>query len=406
MKFLKNLYIQRALREEAKGNFKQAAAFYSKAEDFEKVGEMHELIGDMLRTFPDKIKAYQRAIRWYQEPEHLERAADKLARAMEIEIRADAKVSPVELHRLPKVAEYYALAKQWKKAGSIYEELGMYDEATQMYIQGGEIRQIEQISARQEARDHRLYSAQQYYDDAEAAYHRGHRDKAHQALQQCLTIEPHHAKARDMLETIHQALEAGPQRLIRIPTDECEYLLFAKPVVTIGRSDEADLTLTQNDVSRTHARIGFHQQQFLVEDLKSSNGTRVNGLRIKRRAELRDRDVLGIGRSLRFEVHLQQSPQGLTVTLCPLEHSRHRRYLLFSGKIRIGGGRDCEIPLRRIAPVSPSSLFTIHYSQPFWYLTPHAEVPGAELNGSPIHQYATLIAGDTVSASGMSLLFE
>ena len=48
MKFLKKSYIQEAIAEEAKGNYKQAAAFYSKAEEFEKVGEMYELLGDIV----------------------------------------------------------------------------------------------------------------------------------------------------------------------------------------------------------------------------------------------------------------------------------------------------------------------------------------------------------------------
>ena len=114
MKFRKKSYIQQALAEEAKGNYKQAAAFYSKAEEFEKVGEMYELLGDMSRPLPRKIRAYQQALHWYKLSEHLEPVAAKLAKTMEVEIRADAKVSPVELHRLSEVAEYYALAKQWE----------------------------------------------------------------------------------------------------------------------------------------------------------------------------------------------------------------------------------------------------------------------------------------------------
>jgi hypothetical protein len=127
MNFLKKSYRQRAIQE-GKGNYTQAAAFYSKAEEFEKVGEMHELLGDFADTFPAKIRAYQQALRWYRQPDHQEPLAYKLAEIMEADIRADATVSAIESRRLPMVAEYYALAKKWKKAG-ICSRAWMYEES-------------------------------------------------------------------------------------------------------------------------------------------------------------------------------------------------------------------------------------------------------------------------------------
>lgn len=407
MKFLKKTYMQRALREEAKGNYKQAAAFYSKAEEFEKVGEMHELLGDMSRAFPHKIRAYQQALRWYKQSEHIENITKKLAETMEIEIRADAKVSAVELHRLPKVAEYYALAKQWKKAGNIYEELGMYEEATEMYIQGGEVERVEKMSARKEDRDHRVYSAQQYYEEAEATYRLGQRDKAYQALKQCLTIETKHVKARNLFESLKQALQTSDKRIIRIPTEDREYVLIGKNVMTIGRQEGNDLVLTQNDVSRCHARLGFRRNSFMVEDLKSSNGTRVNGLRIQDKAEIRDRDVLGIGRSARFEVRIYQNTTGISAMLCPLDQQViQRHYLFFSGDIHVGSKSECDLPLQHIDPAAPSHLFKIHHQQPFWYFHIHPQLTDVELNGVSVKKYIVVLSGDTITTCGATLLFE
>ncbi len=408
MKFLKKTYIQRALREEAKGNYKQAAAFYSKAEEFEKVGEMHELLGDMTRAFSHKIRAYQQALRWYKQPAQIENLAKKLAETMEVEIRADAKVSAVELHRLPKVAEYYALAKEWKKAGSIYEELGMYNEAQEMYVQGGEIERLEKIATRKEDRDHRRYSAQQYYEDAETAHRIGQRDRTYQLLKQCLTIETKHARARNLFETLKQKLQAAPgRRLLRIPLEEREYILISKDVLTIGRKEGSDLVLSQNDVSRNHARIGFRGHNLLVEDLQSSNGTRVNGLRIQQRAEIRDRDVLGIGRSMQFEVRLRQSSAGISAMLCPLDQQViQRQYIFFSGDLHIGAKSECDLPLQHIEPAAPSRLFKLQYQQPFWYLHIHPQLTGVELNGVPVKKYVVVISGDTITSCGATLLFE
>jgi hypothetical protein len=407
MRFLKKAYIQRAIREEAKGKYKQAAALYSKAEEFDKVGEMHELLGDMARAFPAKIREYQQAIRWYKQAEYLEKIAAKLAKTMEVEIRVDAKVSPIELHRLPKVAEYYALAKQWEKAGKIYEELGMFDEALEMYVQGGHVEHVERISVRKEDRDHRTYSAQQYYEEAEAAYRIGQRDKAYQALKQCLTIEKNHVKARHLFEQLERTLRSSDTRIVRIPITGHEYILLGKNIVTIGRQEGNDIVLRRNDVSRTHARIGFRGHRVLVEDLHSSNGTRINGLRIQQQAEIRDRDVLGIGRSFQFEVRIRKRSTGISASLCSAEREGTQRYyLLFCQEIYIGAAHECELPLPHMSSHLPPQLLTIHCQPPFWYFHFHPDLTDVELNGIAVSKYVVVLPGDTLAFGGINLLFE
>lgn len=71
---------------------------------------------------------------------------------------------------------------------------------------------------------------------------------------------------------------------------------LAKTVTVIGRvSRGADLVLPWNaEVSREHAAILFSQGRFLLEDLRSHNGTYVNGRRIER-VGLRSGDRIRIG---------------------------------------------------------------------------------------------------------------
>lgn len=45
----------------------------------------------------------------------------------------------------------------------------------------------------------------------------------------------------------------------------------------VGRSSENDIVIDASDVSRRHARIDFDGRTLRVEDLNSTNGTRVNG---------------------------------------------------------------------------------------------------------------------------------
>lgn len=404
MNFLKKSYIQKAIREEAKGNYKQAAAFYSKAEEFEKVGEMHELLGDLANTFSSKIREYRQALRWYQQPEHLTPLARKLAETMETEIRADEKISPIESRRLPAVAEYYALAKQWKKAGELYEEMGLFEKATEMYIQGGEVEQVEQISARKEDRFHRTYSAQQLYDEAEAAYRCGQRDKAYHLLKQCLLLDPNYIQAKGLFEKLTRAFRTGGTRRVYISGEEQEYVLLAKQVIALGRQEDNDLVLNQHDVSRHHARIGFQGERCLLEDLQSSNGTRINGLRIQKTASIHDQDVIGIGLNLQFETRFYQYQSGIALTLHPTDSAEH--YLLFQEELLVGYTEDCAFRLPQLPLGVSGCVFKVKYQHPHWFWYIHPQLKDVELNGNPVEQYVVVIAGDTLRFAATTMVFE
>ena len=71
--------------------------------------------------------------------------------------------------------------------------------------------------------------------------------------------------------------------------------------LTIGRLPECDVVLADPNVSRRHAEIRRVEGGFVVADLNSLNGTRVNGARISERT-LRDGDEISVGSTvLRFE---------------------------------------------------------------------------------------------------------
>ncbi len=64
---------------------------------------------------------------------------------------------------------------------------------------------------------------------------------------------------------------------------------------TLGRTVGNDIVLSDPTVSRFHARLVFHNGQWYLEDLNSSNGTCVNGVRISRPAPLVEGDELRLG---------------------------------------------------------------------------------------------------------------
>jgi len=63
--------------------------------------------------------------------------------------------------------------------------------------------------------------------------------------------------------------------------------------ILIGRNPECRLQLLRNTVSRKHARVFFRNEEYHIEDLGSTNGTLVNGVRIER-SVLRNKDQIHI----------------------------------------------------------------------------------------------------------------
>ncbi len=74
-------------------------------------------------------------------------------------------------------------------------------------------------------------------------------------------------------------------------------LELVKPVTVIGRGSEADLVIERDSVSRKHARIVRKGNQYLVEDLNSTNGTYLNDVAISH-GVLRDGDFLKVGNAI------------------------------------------------------------------------------------------------------------
>ncbi|MBW2282435.1 MAG: FHA domain-containing protein [Deltaproteobacteria bacterium] len=64
----------------------------------------------------------------------------------------------------------------------------------------------------------------------------------------------------------------------------------------LGRGLSADVQLTDRGASRDHAMIMWEGDHFEIEDLQTTNGTRLNGKRVRSSA-LTDGDVIEIGHS-------------------------------------------------------------------------------------------------------------
>src|SRR5450432_3831992 len=76
-----------------------------------------------------------------------------------------------------------------------------------------------------------------------------------------------------------------------------EFPIATDKQIIVGRSSDLDMVLVADMVSRKHARIAMQADQIWIEDLGSTNGTFVNGEKIKR-ARLKEGDRVLIGTSI------------------------------------------------------------------------------------------------------------
>ena len=70
---------------------------------------------------------------------------------------------------------------------------------------------------------------------------------------------------------------------------------FHQDVTTIGRTSGNDLVIAGRTVSRRHARLWFDSGRWILEDLQSANGTRVNNTLINQPIVLKDGDIVSFG---------------------------------------------------------------------------------------------------------------
>src|SRR5215470_10749572 len=88
----------------------------------------------------------------------------------------------------------------------------------------------------------------------------------------------------------------GPMKLV-IEDDEGRRreIPLDRDEITIGRREDNLVHLPERNVSRRHARLFQRNGTVLLEDLRSANGTLVNGVRITEAVALLDGDLVRIG---------------------------------------------------------------------------------------------------------------
>lgn len=138
-----------------------------------------------------------------------------------------------------------------------------------------------------------------------------------------------------------------------VPVEGGAPIEISKDLTVFGRKDECDVRLDHKSVSKMHCVIVKTDGLLLLRDLGSTNGTRVNGQRV-RRAALLPNDRLTIAgfnfRILFGGVHPPVSPEEHTQQINSRDLSEHMQ------KAEPGGGMgESSLELPGL-PVQPNNL--------------------------------------------------
>jgi adenylate cyclase len=80
-----------------------------------------------------------------------------------------------------------------------------------------------------------------------------------------------------------------------IPISGGDPIPLIRESLTVGRLESCDIPLRLPNVSKTHCRLIFHNGLWWIEDMGSTNGVKVNGIRVTRKV-LHPEDTITIAK--------------------------------------------------------------------------------------------------------------
>jgi hypothetical protein len=92
-----------------------------------------------------------------------------------------------------------------------------------------------------------------------------------------------------------QTVSIPPAWLTLIRPTRGQPMRLERPIIHIGRNTDNEIVVNDKRVSRFHAELRCENGQFVVYDLGSTNGVRINGAPAGRPVPLRNNDVLTVG---------------------------------------------------------------------------------------------------------------
>jgi len=225
-----------------------------------------------------------------------------------------------------------------------------------------------------------------------------------------------------------ETLPLPAKLLVKLHGKGSRHIELTHETLTIGRKADNTLAIEDPAVSGHHARIVKVQAVFFLEDLKSTNGTALNGKPITRH-QLQDADVITIGQHrLLFQesttagtaapaqfVDLDRTTVLRGTGRTPGEPALTAKVLIVAGKtdrleyqltkqVNVIGSQDGAV-IRLTGWFAPKSAATIARRGHIYSINPSQDTKSLRLNGTDVVGQQTLKDGDQIEVAGVKLTF-
>ena len=207
-----------------------------------------------------------------------------------------------------------------------------------------------------------------------------------------------------------------PQLIASVDGVEIKRIVLEKSRTTLGRRPVNDIVFDNLIVSGMHCVFELEGiADIYVQDLKSTNGTYINGSMIKTRQKLVDGDVLSIGnsqveflaRSTPDEPQVQQPIKAMTLDALGLLGTSGSRQAVL--KVLTGFSPEMELPLVKVVTTfgqSGLAIVAISHRRDGYYAARIEGKEPATLNGKPLEGSAVLLKNhDVLEMSGNTMEF-
>jgi pSer/pThr/pTyr-binding forkhead associated (FHA) protein len=216
--------------------------------------------------------------------------------------------------------------------------------------------------------------------------------------------------------------------LVKLHGQGVRHIELTLDTLTIGRKADNTLVIEDPAVSGHHARIVKVQAVFFLEDLKSTNGTAINGMPITRH-QLRDADVISIGQHrLVFQENATSStaapapfvdldrttvlrgtdrtPDGPTLTAKVLivAGKTDRLEYPLTKQVNVIGSQDGAV-IRLTGWFAPKFAATIARRDHSYSISPSRGAKALLVNGADVVGQQDLKDGDQIEVAGVKLTF-
>jgi pSer/pThr/pTyr-binding forkhead associated (FHA) protein len=216
--------------------------------------------------------------------------------------------------------------------------------------------------------------------------------------------------------------------LIKIKGQSSRTIDLARDTFTIGRKAGNDLPIDDHTVSGHHAKIARVQSVYFLEDLKSTNGTLLNGKPIER-AQLRDADVITIGQ---HRIIFQDSsptsavgasqPVDLEQTVAISSKDLRADLPTTTAKVLVTAGKTERLEYHLTKPANligsqegasirltgwfaPKSAALISSRGGVYSISPLQGMKNLQVNGEDVSGQQQLKNGDVIHVAGISMTF-